>query len=227
MRVSSIVAAVLMAAALPGAAAHAADDGSERAFARAQALLRQVSAQKQELETANARLTAEVNKLQKNLTHVEGDLKQASLDLQSQQRKAEHAGGTLEATRGRLERTENRLREAIERLRTAKTDLQQLHLEKADLTAKLVAVEAGLADSERKNLQLYEANVELLELYRKKGPLTALIQREPVTGIANVGIENTLLEYQTRLEASLRDANRDGAKPDSRTASPEAEDSSR
>lgn len=211
MRVSSAVLIALVTLALHGTAAHA-EDASPQALARASALLRQVSAQKQELEAANARLTAEVNQLQKKLAHAEGAQHQTALDLQSAQHQAERAGGTLEATRGRLERTEERLREAIERLRAANGDLRQLRQDQAGLTEKLAAVEADLADSERKNLQLYQANVELLQLYRKKGPLTALLQREPVTGLASVGIENTLLEYQARLENSLREANRGAAR---------------
>lgn len=223
MRVSSAVLIVLGTLALSGTATHA-EDANPQALARASALLRQVSAQKQELETANARLTAEVGQLQKKLAHSEGLQRRAALDLQSTQQTAGRAEKALDATRGRLERTEGRLREAIERLRTTKAELRQLRHEQAELSGKLASVEAELADSERKNLQLYELNVELLELYRRKGPLTALLQREPVTGIGNVGIENLLLEYRTKLEDSRRQADQEevvgGGTPDHEAEAP-------
>jgi chromosome segregation ATPase len=196
--------------ALAADPALAQQDPNPQALARAQSLLRQVSAQKQELEVANARLTAEVNDLRRKLQGAETSLKQTSLDLDSEQRKAARAAGTLDSTRERLERTEQTLREAIERLRNSNGELQNLQRESAALGAQVAGLEAELADSERKNLQLYEANLELLDLYRRKGPVDALLQREPVTGIGRVGIENVLLEYQAKLEDSLRSTHRQG-----------------
>lgn len=71
-----------------------------------------------------------------------------------------------------------------------------------------------LEDSERKNLDLYRLNVELLEAWHRKGPLTALLQREPVTGIGNVALENVLQEYRHKLDEALRESNRAAAGDD-------------
>lgn len=213
MGVSRLLAPGVLLLAL-AATASAQEDRSQQALARAQALLRQVSAQKQELEAANARLTAEVEALQKKLGVAESRLRQATLDLQSEQRKVGRADDILQGTRERLARTEETLREAIERLRNANGELRQTRQENALLVTDVARLQAELADSERKNLQLYQANVELLELYRKKGPLTALLQRERLTGLQSVAVENTLLEYQTKLDSSLREANRGAASPE-------------
>jgi chromosome segregation ATPase len=198
----------------------AQEDASQQALARAQTLLRQVSAQKQQLETANARLSAEVDALQTKLTGAEARLKDTALNLESEQRKATRTTGVLESTQERLTRTEGTLREAIERLRSANTDLQQARREGAELTARLAQAESELADSERKNLQLYQANVELTEMYRNKGVWAAMLQREP-TGLKNVEIENVLQEYRLKLEDSLTDSNRDAAR--NATAAPQVE----
>lgn len=213
MRGSRLLVPGVLLVALVGAAG-AQEDRSQQTLARAQALLRQVSAQKQELEAANARLTAEVEALQKKLSGSESKLRQATLDLQSEQRKAGRTDDNLQVTRERLARTEEALREAIERLRNANGELRQTEQEKAALAGDVARLKAELVDSERKNLQLYQANVELLDLYRKKGPLAALLQHERVTGLQSVAVENTLLEYQAKLDHSLREANRGSASAD-------------
>jgi chromosome segregation ATPase len=187
---------------------HAQEDRGQQALARAQALLRQVSAQKQELEAANARLTAQLAALESRLGSAEARLKETSLNLQSQQRKAERTGGALESTQERLGRTETTLRDANDKLRAANAGLREQQQAAAELKTRLEKAEADVADSERKNLQLYQANVELVAMYRNKGPLTALMHKEPVTGIKRVGLENTLQEYQFKLDDALTERNR-------------------
>jgi chromosome segregation ATPase len=190
---------------------------AQQALARAQTLLRQVSAQKQELEAANARLTAELAALQSKLNRAETSLKQTSLSLESQQRKAERTGSTLDSTRARLTRTDDSLREATEGLRLANADLKDKERAAVALNARLEDVEAKLADTERKNLELYRLNVELMDMYRKKGPFTALLQKEPVTGLKGVSIENTLQEYRLKLDDQLTQENREALRDGSGT----------
>ena len=206
-------AAGVVLALLAASTVNAQEDRSQQALARAQGLLRQVSAQKQELESANVRLVAEVDALKKQLSRAEGGLKEASQNLASEQRKAQRTGGTLESTRDRLTRTEERLREVETTLRTTRATLQERERWLADVEGRLAGVESQLGDSERKNIQLYQANIELLELYRGKGAWTAILQREP-TGLKNVEIENVLQEYRLKLEDSLTQANRETVRSD-------------
>jgi chromosome segregation ATPase len=198
-------------------AAVAQEDRNAQSLARAQGLLRQASAQKQELEAANARLTAEVAALESRLTRSESSLKETGLSLQSQQRRAEQTGGALDSMRGRLTRTEETLRDTGERLRLAVADLREKERAILEVQARLTEVEAKLVDTERKNLDLYRANVELMEMYRKKGPLTALLQKEPVTGLKGVSIENTLQEYRMKLDDELTQGNREALQDGSGT----------
>jgi len=204
------VLAVLMLASGPVPAQQA--EPTAQALARAQALLRQVSAQKDELEVANARLAAELDDVRQRAARAEAGLNEASLDLDSERRKASRSDESLERTRERLERTEATLREAIERLRATEGELREAGLSRDEFAGRIAVLEAELADSERKNLEMYQANVELMELYRAKGPIKALLQAEPVTGLKSVAIENTLQEYRLKLDDALRDANREAAR---------------
>lgn len=204
-------AALALLALHAGSAAFGQEDRSAQALARAQALLRQVSAQKQELEAANARLSAAVDALEQKLTRAEAGLKQTSVNLASEQRKAERTGGALDSTRDRLTRTEEKLRETESILRSTKASLQDTERQVAEVKGRLGQAESQLAESERKNLRLYQANVELLDLYKNKGPWTAMLQREP-TGLKNVEIENIVQEYRIKLEDSLTDLNREAGR---------------
>lgn len=195
---------------LPALAANLAlaQQNPEQALVRAQALLRQVSAEKQQLEVENAKLQAEIASLDKELAAAEARLKETGLDLASRQRESSRLNDRLVLLQGRLERTEERLREAVDAYRNTSRELRQAQLDGTDLDSRLAETRAALDDSERKNLALYQANVELLKLYKKKGPLDALFQKEPVTGLKQVQIENIVQEYQFQLEDSLTDANR-------------------
>jgi chromosome segregation ATPase len=197
------VAATLLAVG----AANAQEDRSQQALARAQALLRQVSAQKQELEGTNARLAAEGDALNQKLKRAASELKEANARLEAEQRNAKRAAESLENARARQARLEERLREMSTTLRSTNAALQETKREVAGLQGRVAEIEAQLADSERKNLDLYQANVELLDLYKKKGAWAAMLQREP-SGLKNVQIENTLQEYRIKLQDSLADRNR-------------------
>lgn len=205
MRSSSRIAWLSVALLISGGPALAQDD---QALARAQSLLRQVSGQKQELEVANARLTAELDTLKRQLAGAEASLKSTALNLDAEKRKVERSGGSLEATRARLEATEEELRETRESLRALTAELREAQRAAAERDSRLAQLESQFEESERRNLQLFEANDELLERYRKKGPLTALLQKEPVTGLKGVAMENELQEYRLRLMDSLSEGNR-------------------
>lgn len=54
---------------------------------------------------------------------------------------------------------------------------------------------------EKKNLALYNLNMEILEKYKSKGVWGSFIQAEPFTQIKRVEIENTLQEYKDKLDS--------------------------
>jgi chromosome segregation ATPase len=181
---------------LLGTVASAQEDRTQQALARAQGLLRQVSAQKQELEAANARLTQEIDALKRQVAKAEAGLRDTEATLAGEKKKAEQCV----VVQQRLERTEGSLQETRDKLRTATADLRQRDGQLAELRARLAELEVGLADAERKNLQLYSLNLEILELYRNKSPLKAFFKGDPITGLMTVEVENTLQEYQVKVE---------------------------
>jgi chromosome segregation ATPase len=207
MRSSSAAGTVLFLAGLMiGTAVPAQSDPAQQA-ARAQALLRQVSAQKQELEVANADLTARVRRLESELAKATSNMEATAGNLAREQRRAQSAGASLDSTREQLAGAEGRLAETRERLRQTEQQLRETEGKLADTSAALAASESAREDSERKNLVLYGASVEILEAYRDKGPLAALLQREP-SGLKRAGVETVVEEYRRKLDDARTDGNR-------------------
>jgi chromosome segregation ATPase len=62
----------------------------------------------------------------------------------------------------------------------------------------LDASRAAGSSCEAKNLKMYEYSQELARRYENKGVWTAMRQKEPVTGIGGVGMENLLQEYREK-----------------------------
>jgi len=182
--------------------------GPEQALARAQGLLRQVSAQKQELEIANARMITEIAELETRLKGCENKLKASQLDLASQERATARGTAKLERVEERVGRLTDRLRETLGQLRESNGTLRQTEVEKNELEFNLSETQSGLDDSERKNLRLYGIIEELIEAYRKKGIFAALLQKDPLTGLKDVQIQNLLQEYRIKSQDALRDNNR-------------------
>jgi len=182
--------------------------GPEQALARAQGLLRQVSAQKQELEIANARMIAEIAELETRLKGYENKLKASQLDLASQERATVRGTAKLERAEERVGRLTDRLRETFGQLRESNGTLRQTEVEKNELEFNLSETQSGLDDSERKNLRLYGIIEELIEAYRKKGMFAALLQNDPLTGLKDVQIQNLLQGYRIKSQDALRDNNR-------------------
>lgn len=180
---------------LGSAASQAAprSEGGDTAARQAQAMVQKMAAEKNALQQQNVELTAKLAELE---TRVKG------LETETRQRDKENAVAQKnnEGLRARVERDSERYKDLSARfgkttdtLRDAKADIELLH-------GAVQERDHWIADCGSKNEAMYQANGELLAAYRDKGAWDALKQREPVTGIASVQVENAVQEYQFRLE---------------------------
>lgn len=69
----------------------------------------------------------------------------------------------------------------------------------AQLQTQLQAVTQQLAASEQKNRSLVNISQELLTRYRDKGVLSALREKEPLTGLSRVTLETLVQEYGSKI----------------------------
>lgn len=185
-----------------------ADQGTDAAqvLARAQSLLKQVGAQKQQLEVELAKVQADTAiKLHKSDQQIAGlkqdlqdktaTLEEAQKSLNDSTRRNTTLDRELSRTKTRLQQTEDKLREVIGRYHELARNLQKTSAEKADVEHQLAKETHRREDAEAKNQKLYQLNAELLKKFDDKGVMDALLQHEPFTGIKEVQIENLRQDY--------------------------------
>jgi chromosome segregation ATPase len=77
-------------------------------------------------------------------------------------------------------------------------DLQETALEKEQEKKRL---DGDLRSCEKKNSELYQLSVSLMDKYRTKGVLDAMLQKEPFTQIEKVKIDNLLQDFRDKADA--------------------------
>src|SRR5262249_32101916 len=93
-----------------------------------------------------------------------------------------------------------RMQELVDKFRETAQNLRQVETERGELKTSLTARQDELKQCTQKNLDLYQADLELLDRYKSKGMWDAMLQREPVTGLKRVEVENQIEEYRRKLD---------------------------
>lgn len=156
--------------------ASAADMEEQKVLAKAQRMLRQMSLERDAAQAENAKLKSEVEELNRKLSVVRKNSETAL--TKSQENNA--------ALSENLQQTDAKLHQA----ESERNQLQETVNGQAEL----------IQSCESKNTGLVQVNRELLDRYQKKGIFDALLQREPLTQLKRVEIENAAQEYQDRID---------------------------
>ena len=123
---------------------------------------------------------------------------------------AQSAPQTVEALRAENER----LRAELQRYQQGYAQLgqanQQLQAERDQARTASTEGEGALAACEAKNMRLVELGREILTLYERKGFREVLLQKEPVTGLKRVELENLAQGYGDKLYENKFDRRVDG-----------------
>lgn len=172
---------------------------------REQEQLRRMRVQMQQLQQERDTAVQEATKLRAEMEK-SVDALQARESAAS--KRAASAGAELTSVKTEREALARRLSEAEAQVAalTARAERGEAQFRARDEEA--VQLQASFAREQvahkqcvANNLALYQYGTELLDLYQGKGVWTALTQREPVTGITQVRIENVLEEYRDKLAA--------------------------
>lgn len=158
----------------PGAAWAA--DAEDQKAARIQRMLRQVSQERDTAQAEVARLKAELEELNRKHT---GARKNSDAALAKSRESITALSADMQQTTQNLRRTES---------------------ERSLLQETLVGQAQQLEACESNNVKLLQVNRDLLEQYEKKGLFDSFMQREPITGLKGVELENIVQDYQDRLD---------------------------
>jgi chromosome segregation ATPase len=176
MRIVALFSATIFVAFAVMADTARAADAADQKVERMQRMLRQVSQERDSLQAENTRLKSEIEELNRKHT---GARKNSDAAL-AKSRESHAALGT------ELQRTEQNLR--------------QIQTDKDLLQETVVGQAQQLETCESHNVRLLQVNRDLLGQYENKGFFDSLMQREPITGLKGVELENIVQDYQDRLD---------------------------
>lgn len=160
-----------------------AQSGDGQALARAQHMLRRVSAERDTLQADNAKLQAEIAQLKSQL----GGLNRK---LETTRAAGANALADAKERHNELQQQLAQLTQTLQQTEEAKRQLEQ--------TSAAQAKQIDVCGTN--NAKLYQVNLELLDQYQRKGVWDALRQREPFTGLKQVEIESLVEEYRDKIE---------------------------
>jgi chromosome segregation ATPase len=189
----------MMILLLHGATALAApkqESAGQQAFKKAQGVVRQLTEEKQALETEKTGLLEQVKKLEsivKQLEPLQGEVQLHKTQAET----LRSSNGTL-ATQllGEREKQQNLQRKIKEIVAEAKLIQNDNQL----LVTAIAERERWIKQCADKNRQLVEANQALVGKYQDKGFWDKLAEIEPFTGIGKVESQTTAETYQFKLE---------------------------
>jgi chromosome segregation ATPase len=155
----------------------------DKALDRAQFMLRQLNAQKVQLEQKNAQLTAEIEQLKKE---------------SEQKLKKEQAGN--EKLDSAVKKRDEYITSLKEKLKETVIALRKSESERLQANNNSKALDTEFKRCVENNHTLVVMNDKLIDNYNKKSCWDTIAQNEPFTGIKQVEIENILQEYRFKNE---------------------------
>jgi chromosome segregation ATPase len=177
---------------------------------RAQEALRQSQADNSELVKGKSEAEQKLKAAAQELETARNSSKAGQASLRNQLQTS--AAAQAELTR-KLEEAEHQIAALTTQQRATAGQLASRESELKQAKQDIEKSKAEGASCEAKNLQLYEYSQDLLGRYQKKGVWAALSQKEPVTGLKEVSVENVVQEYRDKLNSQKIETTQPASKP--------------
>lgn len=181
----------------------AADDDSTRLremLHRTQEALHQAQADNADLSRAKLEAEQKLEDAGKQLASAKTSSKAAQSGTASLKAQLDAALKAQESLQHGLDDANSRLTASTAKLGEMSRQLAARDAQIKDATQSLAQSRAANSSCEAKNLALYHYGDEVLRMYQKKGVWASLTQKEPVLGLKEVDVENTVQEYRLKME---------------------------
>lgn len=171
-----------------------ASSGGGKMVAKLQAMMRQVSQERDRLKTENAKLKAELDGLNKQQQQLQSENEKVSRKLAGQQ-------GTNQKLQARQQQTYDKLVEVVDKYKLLKQQKIQLAGEYKTLQGLQQSTDGELSRCSEHNHKLIAAAEELLQRYQDKGTFDGLLQTETLLQFQSVEMESIVQEYEDKIRA--------------------------
>lgn len=215
---SSVFFALLICAASMDAALAAPREtgGNAKIVNKLQAMINEITTERDRLKTENAKISAELETLKGQAKQE----KEAAVVLEERlNAELSSQKASSDEIRGRLDNTTDKLREVIDKYNALNRAKNELAVEYANLQNNQQFTASELKMCESKNIKMYEGAKEVIDGYhncQNKGIVDTLIESEPFLQIKNVEFETIIQEYEDKLNKQKYQGNANAAslKPD-------------
>lgn len=173
---------------------------SGNADARVMQQLQQVTVERAALQTENAKLKEEAEKLRKELQQASAaktSLENRNRTLTTSASRDELSG---KQTEEQLEKTRSQLQDLVTKFRETAQTLRDIETDRATIKGQLAMREREFKTCVDRNAGLYNLNAEVLDRMENRGFWSSLTEREPFTKLKRVELENLIDDYKYRAD---------------------------
>ncbi|MFI3156928.1 MAG: hypothetical protein QX199_12305 [Methylococcaceae bacterium] len=200
MKSSVFLALIICSVSLDAVLAAPRDNGGNaKIVSKLQAMVNEITTERDLLKTENAKIAAELETLKGQVKQEKeaAVLLEEKLNTELSSQKA-----SSDEIRGRLDNTTDKLREVIDKYNALNKAKNELAVEHTNLQNNQQFTAAELKMCESKNIKMYEGAKEVIDGYhncQNKGIVDTLIESEPFLQIKNVEFETIIQEYEDKL----------------------------
>ena len=175
------------------------------ALAKTQTLLRQMTAERDALTAEVVKLKEEkkkeldVREVKIAALNKRIDGMRTGMDNTEQLAQKYQQGNA--ALRERIVDAQEKMQKLVDKYKELVAALGYVEDERAQLRKTVAGKDVEIGTCVGKNQKLYTLNLEVLDLYENKGVWDALLQKEPVTQLKRVEVENIVESYKERIAA--------------------------
>ncbi len=154
-------------------------------------------------QTEKAALQAEKAELEAKVKELTATVASQGQALEDNKKKADKSIADLTAKSDTQQKQIAQINEALAKwqagYKKAEAVAQDLESKRSRLADEVIKLDRKVQDRETKNIELYKLGKEILTRYENFGLGSALLAREPFTGIAKVKFETFVQDYSDKL----------------------------
>ena len=184
------IACLACAPGVASADVMARDGGEQAAIAKAQAMLRQMALEKDALQSENSQLEEELKKKDKKIEKLNSKIERTDKSLKNTSDTVARYQEAVASQRQRMGEMRDKFQKLVDKYRELVSALKLVEAERTGLQTRSAQQSAALDECGKKNNELYQATLDMIEKYENKGVWDSLLQQEPVTQLKRVEIEN-------------------------------------
>jgi len=197
VRAGIAIVALVVACGTGDAAAEATKRAGSDDTMRLQMMLQQLNTDKTNLAAENTKLKADLEKAKSQLDALTKERDAGAQKLTHNQQDLANTQARSDALQRGFDTLKGRFDQLVEQYRTTVGQMKDLEQDRDRLQSLAGDYDARVAACERNNDALYKSSLELIDLYEHKGVMTALLEKEPVTKLKRVELENLMDRYRS------------------------------